>query len=80
MKDPNKVLLPSCNLVLIALRVNESGGCIPFTLLDNLPLNLGHCSAIESIGKRITRRTHCSPDSLSQIPNRIEDGLVEFVH
>src|SRR5258708_3697790 len=32
MKDPDKVLLPSSNLLLVALREDKSKHCIPFTL------------------------------------------------
>jgi hypothetical protein len=51
LKDPDKVLPPSRNLVLIALREDESGERIPFCLLGHLPLHLRHGSVIESIGK-----------------------------
>ena len=79
MKDPDKVLLPSRNLVLVAPRENEPGSCIPFTLLDHLPLDPSHRSAVEMIRKCITQRGHCSFDSRGQISNRIEKGPVEFI-
>ena len=41
MKDPYKILFPRRNLALIALREDESMYRIPFTLLDDLLLNLG---------------------------------------
>ena len=47
-KNHNKVLLPTRNLVFIPLGVDESGEWIPFTLLDDLPLDLGHRTAIET--------------------------------
>ena len=46
VKDSNKVLLPSRNFVFVTLRMDESGNRIPFTLLDDLPLDLGHGAAI----------------------------------
>ena len=46
VKDSDKVLLPSGNLVLVTLRENESGDRPPFTLLGDLPLDLGHGSGI----------------------------------
>jgi hypothetical protein len=46
VKDPDEVLVPSSDLVLIALREDESGECIPFTPLDDLFLDLGHGSAV----------------------------------
>jgi hypothetical protein len=46
MKDPEKFLLPSSNLVLIALREDESENCAPFAPPIDLPLHLGHGSAI----------------------------------
>ena len=48
VKNPDKVLLPTRNLVLITLRMDESGERIPFTLLNYLRLDLGHGSAIEA--------------------------------
>jgi hypothetical protein len=39
MKDPGKVLLPSCNLLLVTLREDESGYRVPFTLFDDLFLD-----------------------------------------
>jgi hypothetical protein len=48
MKDPDKVLLPSSDLVFIGFGEDESVERIPFTLLDDLPLDLGHGSAIKS--------------------------------
>ena len=47
MKESDKVLLPNGNFVLISLRENESEGCIPFTPLDDLPLDLRHGPAIK---------------------------------
>jgi hypothetical protein len=49
VKDPDKVLLPSSNLVLIAFGEDESINCIPFTLFDDLALDLGHGPAIEKL-------------------------------
>jgi hypothetical protein len=49
VKDPDKVIPPNHNLVLISRRIEESEGPIPFTLLSNLSLNLCHCSAIEPL-------------------------------
>jgi hypothetical protein len=46
MKDPDKVLFPCRNLFLIALREDESGHRISFTLLDDLPLDPCQGSAI----------------------------------
>ena len=47
MKDPGKVIPPTDNLVLIDLGAENSEGHVPFTLLDDIPLDLGHGSAIE---------------------------------
>ena len=47
LKDPDKILLPSRNLVLIGLREDESENRVPFGLLDNLPLDLGDGSVIK---------------------------------
>jgi hypothetical protein len=48
MKDPDKVLLPTHNLVLLGLRADKSGDRIPFALFDDLPLNTGQGSAIDT--------------------------------
>ena len=49
MKDSDKVLLPSSDLLLVALREDESGHHIPFTLLDDFLLDPGQSSAIETL-------------------------------
>ena len=56
MKDPDQILLPSSNLVLIAFGEDESMDRIPFTLLDDLPLDLGESSKIENACKWIAPR------------------------
>ena len=47
MKDPDKVVSPTDNLVLIDLGMEDPGGHIPFTLLCDFPLDVGDGSAIE---------------------------------
>ena len=64
LKDPDEVLLPTGNLVLVAFREDESEDRIPFTLLDDLALDPSHSPAIgESVsglaqGACITGVTH----------------------
>jgi hypothetical protein len=48
MKEPDKVLLPSSNFILVVLREDESEDCILFALLADLPLHLSHGSAIDT--------------------------------
>ena len=48
VKDPDKVLPPSRNLVLIGFREEETGDYCSFPLLDHLPLDLCHGSTIEA--------------------------------
>jgi hypothetical protein len=48
VKDPDKVLIPGSDLVLIAPCENEPEDYIPFALLTDIPLHLGHGSAIDS--------------------------------
>lgn len=80
MKDPGKVLLPNGDLVFITVREEESGDCIPSPLLGDPPLNAGHSSVIEaSVGEGIARRARGWSDSLGQISNRIDNGLVQFI-
>jgi hypothetical protein len=76
VENPDEVLFPCRNLLLIALREDESGHRIPFTLLDDLLLDPRQGSAI---GKWITQRAHRWFDSQSQFSNRIQDGLVELI-
>ena len=49
MEDPDEVLFPSRDLVLVALSKDESQHCIPFTALDDLLLYLRHGSAIKTL-------------------------------
>ena len=79
VKDLHKILLPSSNLVLITFGKDESVDRIPFTLLDNIPLDLGQSSAIENVNKWITLHAHCRSGSRSQPSDGIEDGLVELI-
>jgi hypothetical protein len=48
LKDPDQILLPARNLVLVVLSENESEGRAPFTPLDDLPLHLYQGPAIET--------------------------------
>ena len=79
VKNPEKILLPSSNLVLIAFGEHKSVEGVPFTLLDDLPLDLGQRSTIDNGGKWITPRAHYRSGSRCQPSNRIEDGLVELI-
>ena len=63
MKDPDKVVSPTGNLVFINLRVEDPGCHAPSILLEDLPLDLGHGSAVEisvneSSSVRIAGLTH----------------------
>ena len=63
LEDQIEVLFPTGNRIFIAHRVEESGGHIPFALLDNLLLYLRHLSVIwrlisESLGVRIAGSAH----------------------
>ena len=59
--------------------MDESGGHIPFALLEDLPLNLGQGSAIEGISKWIAQQTRRQFGLRSQTSNRLEDGLIELI-
>ena len=59
MKDPIEVLLPSGNRIFVVLRAEESRGRMPFALLDDLPLDLGHSSGVKASGEWVTRRVYC---------------------
>jgi hypothetical protein len=63
VKNPDKIVPPDRDLVLIVLRVEDSGDHVPVTLLDDLPLDLGDSSAIgksvsESLGVPIAGLAH----------------------
>ena len=58
MKDPDEILLPSNNLVLIGFGEDESVDRAPFTLLDDLPLDLGQSSVVEIVCQWITLHAH----------------------
>ena len=81
MKDLDKVLVPSSDIILIVLREGEPGDYISFALPINLPLNLSHSSVIDStpvsgsLVVDIAGLVHVR----SQISDRIEDGLGWFV-
>ena len=47
MKNPDKVLFPSGNLVLVFLRKDESVNWTPLPMLGGHPLNLRHSSGIQ---------------------------------
>ena len=79
VKDPDKILLPRSNLTLIALGEDESVYHTPFTMLDDLPLDLGQGSATDNVGKCNSRRGNYQSGSRSQLSDRIEDGLVELI-
>ena len=63
VKDSDEVLLPGSDLLPVTLREDQSEHYIPFSLLDNLPLNPRQHSAIQalvskSIAARITGPAH----------------------
>jgi hypothetical protein len=74
LKDSDKVLLPSRNLVLITLREDESGDRIPFSLLIDLPLhrNQGSVNDISVSGSRGIRITGMSHAVSSPIASRTD--------
>ena len=52
MKNPIEIQLPGSNCLFIVLGMEESRDGIPSALLDDLPLNLAHSSAIgELVGQ-----------------------------
>jgi hypothetical protein len=48
LEDPEEVIPPNRNLVFIVLRVEKSGDWIPFALFDDLRLDFGDRSEIET--------------------------------
>lgn len=49
MKDSVELQPPGGDRILVGLRVEESRDSVPFTPLDDLPLDLGHSPAIETL-------------------------------
>ena len=79
MQDPDKVLLPRSNFVLITFGEDESVDRIPFALPDDLPLDLCQGSAIEKFRERNCFGGCYRSGSRSQLSNRFEDGLIELI-
>ena len=79
MKNPDKVLIPARNLILISLRENEPDHCFSFTLLIHILLNLDHGSATVVVSKWIICSPYPSSGSRSKVSNRVKDRLVEFI-
>ena len=80
MEDPNKVVPPSGDLVLIDLRVKDSGGHISLFLLDDFPLDIGYGSAkgasiSGSLGVHIVGMAHVR----SQLADRAKDRPAERI-
>ena len=49
VKDPVEILPPTRNHIFVPLRVEGSRDRTSFTLVDDLPLDLGHSPAIETL-------------------------------
>ena len=75
MKDPDKVIPSSGNLVLIDLRVEDSGGHVPLARLDDLSLDLCDHSTIRAsisglLGERIVGIAHAVSCSIAPRTDR----------
>lgn len=46
VKDPDEIIFPSTEYILVVLRVQESGGCVSFPQLDDILLDVGYSSLI----------------------------------
>jgi hypothetical protein len=79
VKDPIEVLPPSSNHILVVLRAKESRDRISFSPLDDLPLDLGHGSAIETSGEGTIHQMHSLFNSRSQFPDGPKHGLTKFI-
>lgn len=77
-KEAVKILLPSGNLVPSDLPERQWGGDSPFALLNDIALDLGKGSAIET-SVSWWMCAHCWSDSRNQILNRVEGGLAELI-
>ena len=79
MKDPVEALLPSSDRIFVVLRVEGSGDHVPFTLLDDPIMDIGHSSAIETSGERIVRGAHRLSNLRCQFSDGLKHGLAEFI-
>ena len=79
MKNPDKVLPPTRDLVLVALGEDESGDCTPLPLLGDSRLHLRYRSTIEASVRGPLGVCNYGSGSRSQISNRIHDRLVELI-
>jgi hypothetical protein len=76
VKDPVEVQLPRSDRLFITLRVEKSGDRISFAQLDDLPLDLGHSSAIEAlVSKPLGVHANGQTYSLSSSIASKTDGL-----
>jgi hypothetical protein len=48
LEDPVEILPPGCNHIFVVLRVEGSGDRMLVTLVNDIPLDLGHSPAIET--------------------------------
>ena len=74
VKNPDKVLLPSRDLLLVALREDESGHYTALALLDDFLLDPGQSSEIEMLVSRspVVRTTDLTHEVRSPIASRID--------
>jgi hypothetical protein len=70
MKDPAEIRLPGGDRFLVALRAEKSRDRAPFTLLDDIPLDLRQRAIIEGIVDEADRTDHCWFHSRRQLVNR----------
>ena len=80
MKDPVEIQPPGRDRIFISPRVDSSRDCVPFALLDDVPLDFGHSPAIGSPVSWTARRIRRWIDSRRQLPNRLEHRLTEPIH
>ena len=71
MKDPNKVLIPRDNLILVALRKDEPDHHISFAPLIHVPLDINHGSMINGHLLRWIGVLRRWSGSRRQVSNRI---------
>ena len=79
LKDPVEFLPPGGDHILVVLCVEESRSCFSFSLLNGLPLDLGHSPAVRGGDKVTTLHTCCWTNSRSQISDRNDYGLTKFI-
>jgi len=79
MKDPVELYPPSDNHLLVVLRVKKFGEETPFTLLNDVSLDLRYGPAIESVVSELCTTSAPRFYSRCQLPSRLAHRPAELI-